>query len=635
MLLFFVLVFWACDFYPEPGEPPPDTPPGPGVTEDAAGVKVDFSKKQGVPLLKRQNTFSPSGLFINYYQYFSEAWKLLRAMGPESMRIDLLMGMGGLAIGRNIGTGTPGSLSSDFGDSDMVIRKLIESGVMPYLIYCYTPQGLQNPAAPSTKWNYPPLDYDAWKDICYAMAKHYRDLGLPLAAHELWNEPDLATFWTGSWNDYLKLYDYGARGIRAADPWAKIGGPSVAFIQNINGSGRLKQFLDYVRDRGLPLDFLSYHSYGTALYRQDTATAINALSQYGGAFSTAELHITEFSVCPPGTWVSENTAVSAIAPLMCEAIDYFVNTPQVTNVNWASFLAMASPGSKLDMVSGSAKRYAPYHVLAVYNNMPIERVSMEFRTAGIKGFASGNESRGGALLYNTDTNPVPASVVLLGLPFDNADSRVYLIDSEHSNYYETGKSDGLECIFEALNVHPNGFAYSGELPPLSVMYIEAIKHGESAGGFGAWSLDGGTPVAGGKATVVKKYYWFPDRSKSAYAEFDLASFTAYAGMGGAGGVLLSNAHSFAVTMDSWNVSGGTRFFKVDHLDLNGQTVSSELFYNGSAVSPSLPWSPNPPSVTTGISGGVPFMITPGVYGALISYGIVNSGPEAMVRFRVE
>lgn len=73
---------------------------------------------------------------------------------------------------------------------------------------------------------------------------------------EVWNEPNLTVFWPASADDYFRLYRATAQAIKAVDPGLRVGGPASA------AAGWIHPFMAFVEDEGLPLDFLSTHSYG-------------------------------------------------------------------------------------------------------------------------------------------------------------------------------------------------------------------------------------------------------------------------------------------------------------------------------------------------------------------------------------
>jgi hypothetical protein len=110
----------------------------------------------------------------------------------------------------------------------------------------------------------PPADYDKWAKICINIIRHYND-GWANGFHyhikywEIWNEPEGKQMWTGTQEQYLKLYGTAATAIKAYNPALKVGGPASTGVQSV----LMIPFLDYCRDHSLPLDFFSWHLYSS------------------------------------------------------------------------------------------------------------------------------------------------------------------------------------------------------------------------------------------------------------------------------------------------------------------------------------------------------------------------------------
>ena len=75
-------------------------------------------------------------------------------------------------------------------------------------------------------------------------------------AFEVWNEPNLEVFWSGTPEEYFRLYDVSARAVKSVDPDLRVGGPSSA------AAGWIGELLGHLEGSDLPLDFLSTHVYG-------------------------------------------------------------------------------------------------------------------------------------------------------------------------------------------------------------------------------------------------------------------------------------------------------------------------------------------------------------------------------------
>jgi xylan 1,4-beta-xylosidase len=114
------------------------------------------------------------------------------------------------------------------------------------------------------QWSYPPKDLGKWGDLVAALAQHsvdrYGEEEVSTWLWELWNEPDIF-YWRGTHQEFCDLYEATARAVRRVLPDAKVGGPTVTGGQD--GVGFLRDFLAFVVDRDLPIDFVSFHTKGS------------------------------------------------------------------------------------------------------------------------------------------------------------------------------------------------------------------------------------------------------------------------------------------------------------------------------------------------------------------------------------
>jgi xylan 1,4-beta-xylosidase len=110
----------------------------------------------------------------------------------------------------------------------------------------------------------PPADLDKYAQIARHIVLHYNQ-GWHHGFHdglrywEVWNEPDFRVFWTGTPQQYYDLYEKVARAIKAADPDALIGGPTIS--KPLDATPYREGFLDFVSAKKLPLDFFVWHYY--------------------------------------------------------------------------------------------------------------------------------------------------------------------------------------------------------------------------------------------------------------------------------------------------------------------------------------------------------------------------------------
>jgi xylan 1,4-beta-xylosidase len=156
------------------------------------------------------------------------------------------------------------------------MKPLAQIGFMPEALSTH-PQPYKHDWKPGmpydkiiTGWAYPPKDYKKWGNLVYEWVKHsvdrYGKKEVESWYWEVWNEPN-SGYWKGTLQEYLKLYDYAADGLKRALPTAKIGGA------NITGGGT--KFLDafikhclndtnYATGKiGSPLDLVLFHAKGS------------------------------------------------------------------------------------------------------------------------------------------------------------------------------------------------------------------------------------------------------------------------------------------------------------------------------------------------------------------------------------
>jgi len=161
------------------------------------------------------------------------------------------------------------------------MKPLVEIGFMPEALSSkpqpYRHYWSPNPNTPNNElfrgWTYPPKDYNKWRELVYQWVKHsierYGQREVESWYWEVWNEPDIG-YWSGSFEEYCKLYDYAADGLKKALPTAKIGGPHSTDPRNQNANNFLRKFLTHVTEgtnyatgkKGSPIDYIGFHAKG-------------------------------------------------------------------------------------------------------------------------------------------------------------------------------------------------------------------------------------------------------------------------------------------------------------------------------------------------------------------------------------
>ena len=159
----------------------------------------------------------------------------------------------------------------------------------------------------------PPADPAKWAAACVGIIRHYNEGWANGFQHkirywEIWNEPEnRPAMWTGSDDDYYRLYATAAKAIKSRFPDLRVGGPSVgAPGQVVEGRLRptpfLEGFLKRCKDESLPLDFFSWHTYtNNPLLYVERAHAIRRWLDENG-FQKTEIHLNEWNYLPDDDW---------------------------------------------------------------------------------------------------------------------------------------------------------------------------------------------------------------------------------------------------------------------------------------------------------------------------------------------
>jgi xylan 1,4-beta-xylosidase len=186
----------------------------------------------------------------------------------------------------NIYTEKDGTPVYDFTIVDGIIDSYRARGIHPYLEIGFMPEAMTD--APSdvpyrrpwlpgqdykgitAGWSYPPTSFAKWAELVYQWTRHnidrYGRAEVESWYFEVWNEPNLDFYWSGTPESFYQLHDYAIDAVRRALPSARVGGPDVAG----SGDAFMDGFLAHVTTGtnyatgsiGTPTDFLSFHAKG-------------------------------------------------------------------------------------------------------------------------------------------------------------------------------------------------------------------------------------------------------------------------------------------------------------------------------------------------------------------------------------
>lgn len=170
---------------------------------------------------------------------------------------------------------------------DSIFDTYVQRGMKPLAQIGFMPQALSTHPEPYrhywkpgdpytdiiTGWAYPPKDYNKWRNLVYEWVKHsverYGKKEVESWYWEVWNEPN-GHYWKGTREEFLKLYDYAADGVKSALPTAKIGGNNIAGTRGKEAQEWVNEFIKHclygtnyaTGKKGAPLDALLFHAKG-------------------------------------------------------------------------------------------------------------------------------------------------------------------------------------------------------------------------------------------------------------------------------------------------------------------------------------------------------------------------------------
>ena len=232
------------------------------------------------------------------YTYMPDGRKLLSELAalspaPVNVRVHNLLTTGDGTPALKWGStnayteGPDGKPIYDWRIVDRIFDTYVERHMKPLVQIGFMPQALSTKPVPYqhdwapgvdynriyTGWAYPPTDYRKWGELVYQWARHaierYGVDGVKSWYWEVWNEPDIG-YWRGTPEEFEKLYDFAADGLKRALPEAKIGGPEVTGPNGARTQQILRDFIEHCLRgtnnatglRGSPLDLVTFHAKG-------------------------------------------------------------------------------------------------------------------------------------------------------------------------------------------------------------------------------------------------------------------------------------------------------------------------------------------------------------------------------------
>ncbi|MBN1776974.1 MAG: hypothetical protein JW811_02525 [Clostridiales bacterium] len=159
-----------------------------------------------------------------------------------------------------------GKLQFNWQYIDLVIDAMLERHIRPLIELGFMPDCLKSGEQTIFWWRgnvTPPKDMRQWHELVSAFTRHVtRRYGAQEVRQwyfEVWNEPNLKGFFTGTQQDYFALYDASADAVKAVDPAYRVGGPGTA---GLDEGTWVAELIAHCHKNRVPLDFVSTHAYG-------------------------------------------------------------------------------------------------------------------------------------------------------------------------------------------------------------------------------------------------------------------------------------------------------------------------------------------------------------------------------------
>jgi xylan 1,4-beta-xylosidase len=156
---------------------------------------------------------------------------------------------------------------------DQLYDYILSIGMKPFVELTFMPTALASGEKTIFWWKgniTPPKSYEKYSSLIFEMTKHFTErygkVEVKTWRFEVWNEPNLDFFFSGSQQEYFKLYSETVKAIKKVSPEYLVGGPATA------GVAWIPQQLDYCKKNNVPIDFIATHTYGVAGFLDELGT---------------------------------------------------------------------------------------------------------------------------------------------------------------------------------------------------------------------------------------------------------------------------------------------------------------------------------------------------------------------------
>jgi hypothetical protein len=410
-----------------------------------------------------------------------------------------------------------GTLVYDWADFDKRVDFIHKIGAEPIFAVSYMPQVLD--AVPNDDRQSAPNDYAAWEELCYQAAKRCIERGKRVPYWEVWNEANAGWIKPGPhdtggpeftklyqqalgkddvdheivrrFEAYAKLYRATARGVRRADPNAKVGGPALASgpFENSerghcqHGKGFARGLMLWCQQEELPLDFLSWHEYFQAA--DVIAAEADAFREYLSEFpklkgGVKDLMITEWNEA----WWANRPHDHEIAAAWCA--DGMIRTIIPKRIDKPCLFYVkqgdASFRGDFSILMQDNRPKPTYNMARIFNSLRGRWLTVTGADDDVCAVAAIDDSQNRLAIVMVNyrfrfATRREVSVRIDNLPPELAAGqwREWTIDPRHSNVFTNADHAELKMTAKGL-VQNAAFGIQRTLLPNTVLLLELVRH---------------------------------------------------------------------------------------------------------------------------------------------------------------
>lgn len=351
---------------------------------------------------------------------------------------------------------------------DTTVCDIYRTGAKPFFSLGYMPPPLSGDGSLISV----PKDWSEWQYLVQKTIERYSGQSTRLCGqvtgewmkdiyYEVWNEPDLETF--GKWSlyggekDYKKLYEYSVLGANEAQNVHNffIGGPATTAAYK----NWMHVFLDYISEKNLRLDFLSWHHYtkDTVDYTDDAANVSTWLSelQYQ-RFQSLPRIISEWGYDSEPNPIADTTIGAAHTIASIRNFSRY-------NISLAFLFDIKDgPVPRWGILAYDGKKKPRYHALRLLTLLEGERINVEGEGTFVRAMASTSPQKTAVILVNYDKENT--NTELVPLTITHIENGMYTLTLTYL--------DGMTTVFNDITVTDSTLSRSVLLPPNMVLAVE-------------------------------------------------------------------------------------------------------------------------------------------------------------------